>query len=127
VVQGDLQEATAQQAAGDLMRIADPPTAIVTCNDLATIGTIRGLRELGLRIPADVSVLGFDDVIGGDLMDPPLTVIRQPVFEIGCRAIDLLVHRVRSRGGPITDIALPTTLVVRASTAPPRGEIHEEV
>ena len=127
VVQGDLQEATAQQAVRDLMRVDDPPTALLTCNDLSTIGTLRGLRGLGLRVPGDVSLVGFDDVIGGDLLDPPLTVIQQPVFEIGCRAIDVLIQRIADAAGPRIDIALPTRLVVRASTASRGGPASVEV
>jgi len=127
VGQVDLQEATAQRVVGDLMRLADPPTAIIGCNDLTTIGAMRGLRELGLRIPEDVSLIGFDDVIGGDLMDPPLTVIQQPVFEIGCRAVDVLIARIDDPMAPRIDVALPTRLVVRASTASPASHARGEV
>ena len=103
------------------MRVDDPPTALLTCNDLSTIGTLRGLRGLGLRVPGDVSLVGFDDVIGGDLLDPPLTVIQQPVFEIGCRAIDVLIQRIADPAGPRIDIALPTRLVVRPRPHPAVG------
>lgn len=120
VVHGDLREDTARELAMRLMSLPNRATAIVTINDLSTIGTLLALRSLGLRVPDDVSVIGFDDVLGAELYDPPLTVIAQPVYDIGQRAIELLAHRVANPEAPFEEVAFETRLIVRESTAPAR-------
>ena len=128
IVHGDLQENTARALVPQLMGLARPPTAVLTINDLSTIGTLRGFRDLGLRIPDDISIIGFDDVIGADLFDPPLTVITQPVFDIGQRAIELLVRRAAIPEAPLEEVVLEARLMLRGSTAPARSrESLEEV
>ena len=126
IVHGDLSEHTARALALRLMGVELPPTAVVTINDLSTIGTLHGLRELGLRVPRDVSLVGFDDMVGADLFDPPLTTIAQPAFDIGRRAVGLLARRAAEPGAPTEDVVLPTRLVIRASTAPNSISATEE-
>jgi DNA-binding LacI/PurR family transcriptional regulator len=118
IVRGDLLEQTARTLLPRLMSVERPPTALVTINDLSTIGTLHGLRDLGLRVPDDVSVVGFDDPVGGDLFDPPLTTVAQPVFTIGRQAVELLARRAAQPEAPPEELLLPTRLVVRSSTAP---------
>jgi LacI family transcriptional regulator len=81
---------------------------------------------LGLRVPADVSVVGFDDVLGAELYDPPLTVIAQPVYDIGHRAIELLTRRVAAPGAPNEEVMFATHLLIRGSTAPAWGRDKSE-
>jgi LacI family transcriptional regulator len=117
IAQGDLRESMARQLATELMARPDPPTAIVTSNDLSTIGTLQALRALAVRVPKDVSVIGFDDVLGAELYDPPLTVIAQPVYDIGQRAIELLARRVASPDTAYEEVVFDTRLIHRGSTA----------
>jgi DNA-binding LacI/PurR family transcriptional regulator len=120
ITHGDLRQETAFELTPGLMALAGPPTAIVAINDLSTIGTLLALRSLGLRVPDDVSVVGFDDVPGSTLYDPPLTTIAQPVHEIGQRAIELAARRVATPDLPYEEVVFPTRLLLRGSTGPVR-------
>lgn len=115
---GDFRVGTARTLVSDLLALAEPPTAIITVNNLATVGTLQALREAGLRVPRDVSVLGFDDLLAGEFMDPPLTAIAQPTYEVGRKAIELLARRISEPTAPIEDVVLKTELLVRGSTGP---------
>jgi LacI family transcriptional regulator len=121
IAHGDLRQETARDLTPRLMVLEDPPTAVVTINDLSTIGALLALRSLGLRVPQDVSIVGFDDVPGSVLYDPPLTTVAQPVHEIGQRAIELVARRVASPDVPFEEVVFGTHLLVRGSTAPARG------
>lgn len=99
---------------------ADPrPTAVVCGNDQVAMGALRVLREAGIRVPDEMSLIGFDDMEGSALTEPPLTTIRQPVFDIGFRATELLIQQIESGQRVEQRILLPTELVVRATVAPP--------
>jgi LacI family transcriptional regulator len=105
-------------SARDLLGIPDRPTAIFAANDVSAIATIDAAVELGMRIPSDLSVVGFDNVPESVLSSPPLTTIRQPIREMGQRAMDLLVRLIRGEPADATHITLATSLVVRQSTGP---------
>jgi DNA-binding LacI/PurR family transcriptional regulator len=98
-----------------------PFTALFAFNDISAIGAIRALQEVGLRVPEDVSVLGFDDIYAAAFHNPALTTIRQPLFEMGKLAAQTLLKRL-SRKETDDEIPLSITaepqLVVRDSTAP---------
>ena len=98
----------------------DPPTAIFACSDDTALGALRALREAGLSVPGDVSLVGFDDLPVAAWTDPPLTTVRQPLVEMGASAVEL-VHRARTASGHTLRTELATSLVVRESTAPPRS------
>ncbi|MEV0384771.1 LacI family DNA-binding transcriptional regulator [Nonomuraea sp. NPDC050643] len=102
-----------------LLRLPDPPTAIFTCNDGQAMGVYRAAHQLGLRVPADLSVVGFDDLPPARWMTPPLTTIRQPLAEMAAAATTMLLQL--AQGEPLTRprIELGVELVVRESTAPP--------
>jgi DNA-binding LacI/PurR family transcriptional regulator len=97
-----------------------PITAIFAHSDLMAIGAIRRLRSEGLRVPDDVSVIGYDDLPVAAFVDPPLTTVHQPMREVGALAADILLDRIagldRDRGPHL----LPASLVVRQSAARPR-------
>jgi DNA-binding LacI/PurR family transcriptional regulator len=101
--------------------IAERPTAVVCYNDLVAVGLCRALQELGLRVPEDVSVVGYDDIPLCEYLAVPLTTVRVPMHEMGATAARLLLRHLDARG-PLepTRVALEAGLVVRASTAPPR-------
>ena len=93
------------------------PTAILAMSDAIAIGAIRGLRDRGLSIPADVSVVGFDDIELAEMTDPPLTTVHQPIRGKGEEAARLLLSVLAGGREPAGHRRLATRLVVRASTA----------
>jgi LacI family transcriptional regulator/LacI family repressor for deo operon, udp, cdd, tsx, nupC, and nupG len=95
------------------------PTAVSCYNDLVAVGLMRALRELGLRVPDDVSVVGFDDIPLAEYLDVPLTSVRVPTFKMGTIAADMLITHVESKTAvPVQRAYLEAQLVVRASTRP---------
>jgi DNA-binding LacI/PurR family transcriptional regulator len=104
-----------------LMKEADRPTALFTLNNVTTIHALQAVRSMQLRLPADLAMIGFDDLELAPLLDTPLTAVRQPALELGRSAARMLfdmIHRAREVG---TDtkverrIVLPTELILRAS------------
>jgi LacI family transcriptional regulator len=97
-------------------------TAIIAANDLLAIGCYDVLAERGMRCPEDISIVGFNDMPLVDRLQPPLTTVRVPQREIGMAAADLLLERLAEDEGPVREILLEPTLVVRASTRPPANQ-----
>lgn len=108
--------------ARELLDRPDPPTAIFTGNDLQALGVYEAARERGVRIPDDLSVVGFDDLAFVQWIGPPMTTVRQPLMQMGATAADLVLGLSLGRSPEHERIELPTTLVVRQSTAPPRPD-----
>ncbi len=99
-----------------LLALADCPTALFAANNFIAIGMMKALYESGLRIPEDMSVVGFDDLPPGLLVQPFLTVAAQPAYEMGYRATKLLLERIANAGEPARqEIVLSTPLVIRQS------------
>jgi DNA-binding LacI/PurR family transcriptional regulator len=97
------------------------PTAIFCCDLTMTTQTIKVIQQNGLRIPEDISVVGFDDAPFAALMSPPMTLVRQPVFQMGRRAATKLIDHLQASTGKLSGTEhLPTQLIVRQSTAKPR-------
>jgi LacI family transcriptional regulator len=92
------------------------PTAIFAANNFIAIGVLHALEELGLRVPDDVAVVGFDDLPRAMVTFPFLTVASQPAFEMGRRAVAVLLDRIANPAGPARDVVLPTELVIRRSS-----------
>lgn len=119
---GNFKESGGYQAAKELLAIKPRPTAIFSVNNLMTIGTLQAIHEQGLRIPKDISVVGFDDMPWLPLLTPPLTVVSQPVYEIGRVAAEILFRRIYlGPEEPVQEIILQPEFIVRGSTAPPSG------
>ena len=95
--------------------LAARPTALFTASNFMTLGAMRSIRAAGLAIPADVALIGFDDLDWTTLVDPPLTVVAQPVAELGRVAAELLVGRLEGDTAPARRVRLRTSLVVRES------------
>jgi LacI family transcriptional regulator len=112
---GGSTQAEAYDAARKLWEQGRPPSAVFTANNFMTIGTLLALRDLGLRIPADVALVGFDDLDWTTLIDPPLSVVRQPVDRIGRVAGERLLARLRGDRSRPKRVRLPTELVIRKS------------
>jgi LacI family transcriptional regulator len=111
----------AADAARSLLIRPDPPTAVFAANDLSAIATIEAAKEFGLRVPADLSVVGFDNVPESALCMPPLTTVDQPIREMGRRAVESLVGLIRGEQPERRHITLETRLVVRQSSLPIDG------
>lgn len=93
-------------------------SALFAQNDRMAVGALRALRDGGIAVPEDVSVIGFDDMPLASYFDPPLTTMRQEVYEQGQRAVQMLVHRLDDPETPCQQVRLPAELVIRHSTAP---------
>ncbi len=103
----------------DLLSRTRDFTAIVAFNDLAAIGAIRALRDHGLAVPEDVSVVGFDDFAYAAYHSPSLTTVRQPLHKMGSMAARLLLDHIRGKDGFEKEVPIVPELVIRESTAPP--------
>lgn len=112
-------EASGYRAARRLLLDGEPLTAIFCANDLIALGAIRLAREIGLAVPDDLSVVGFNNIPQSELFDPPLTTVHVPQEEMGLLAAALLIDQLE--GGHIErrHVVLATELVVRGSSAPP--------
>jgi LacI family transcriptional regulator len=113
---------SADAALDALLAGPNPPTAVLCFNDVAALGALRGLRRLGVAVPGEVSVVGYDDVQFAADLAPALTTVRQPKYQLGRAAADLLLDESRP-GHQHQEILLRPTLVTRGSTAtpPPRS------
>ena len=113
---GDFKQASGQVLASALLDLRRPPTALFVCNNLMTVGALAAIHQRGLRVPQDVAIVGFDDLPWAEALDPPLTVVRQPAYEVGRQAMELLLKRIMEPGrAPVTVRLLPE-LVARRST-----------
>jgi LacI family transcriptional regulator len=123
---GAYEESASEQPARELLTLADPPTAVFAANDLSAVTTMDVALTLGLDVPADLSVIGFDNVPESARTRPALTTIDQPIQLMGERAIEMLVELMRGGMLENTHVTLPTRLVARQSCAPPRqvGDRH---
>jgi LacI family transcriptional regulator len=113
-------------AATEILRLADPPTAIFSANNRMTLGTMCALKDLGLTCPQDVSVCGCDDFDWSELFSPRLTMIVQPSYHMGQVAVDLLLEAIKApdqqpEAGEVNRVVLDAELRVGESTAPPAG------
>ncbi|MFC7406846.1 LacI family DNA-binding transcriptional regulator [Georgenia alba] len=107
-------------AVRELLALSEPPTAIFAANDLSALRTIEVARDLGLRVPQDLSVVGFDNVPETAASTPPLTTVAQPLHDIGTGAVQLLIEMLAGRELKTPHRHLPARLVVRDSTSGPR-------
>ncbi|TIV68673.1 MAG: LacI family transcriptional regulator [Mesorhizobium sp.] len=121
VVDSDYHFAGGRLAMERLLEQAPEITAVFACNDLMAMGAITALRSRGLRVPDDMSLIGFDDIPYAVTTWPPLTTIAQPVEKIGTRAVSLLLERVVEPEAPSRREVLTPVLVERESCTPLRG------
>jgi LacI family transcriptional regulator len=119
IISGDFDVGSCQQAVEQVLRHRARPTAIFTANYVATLGAIKAIRNLGLEIPRDVSLLGFDDADWMAVLRPYLSVIVQPVEQIAASVWQLLTARLRTANTPPEHIRLPCSMALRDSTQSP--------
>jgi LacI family transcriptional regulator len=103
------------------MGAALAPTALFALNNFVTIGALQGLSEMGKRVPEDVALVGFDDLPAAMVVQPFLTVVAQPAYEMGRRAVDLLLGRLANPEEAPREVVLPTELIVRQSSGSRRA------
>ncbi len=120
LVTGNASTNSAMGATHMLLSLADPPTAIVAGNNMATIGAMRAIRARGLRVPEHISIVGFDDFEWADCFEPRLTLVAQPCEDIGKQAAILLMERIAAPDGARRTLCLDTRLIVRDSCARPQ-------
>ncbi len=120
---GEFSEASGYSMTRQILEARPRPTAIFAANNFIAFGAMRALHEAGMGVPDDTSMVVFDDLPPGWVLDPFFTVVSQPAYEIGTRAAQLLLERLDGKApeGP-RSIILPSELVARHSTAPPRHE-----
>jgi LacI family transcriptional regulator len=117
IVRGDFHYRGGYVAEQQLLNFTDPPTPIFAFNDLMAVGAIAAAQKLGLRVPEDLSVIGFDDIDLTPYMFPPLTTVAQPKHQMGVLATNLLFKRIQERDLSSRVHTLDVSLIVRQSTA----------
>ncbi len=119
IVRGDNRPAGGLKAMQQLLALAAPPTAVFCYNDATALGAMRAAHAAGLRIPQDLSIVGFDDIDLAPFLEPPLTTVAQAKREMGALAVQMVLDLLNDKS--VQDCILPSRLVIRESTAPPAG------
>ena len=116
VAEGDLTRGGGYQAALQLLDLPHPPTAIIGANDLTAAGAMRAVRERGLIVGRDIAIAGYDGTDDSEHMQPPLTTLKQPVYEIARRLVKMLLARIDGKELLEPQLVLQPELIVREST-----------
>jgi LacI family transcriptional regulator len=115
IMRGDFHPGSGWTVTRTLLNVPDPPTAIFACNDMMAIGALRAASECGRRVPADLAIVGFDNIELAAYTTPPLTTIGQPIQNMGRIAAKLIIERIKDRTLPPRCETLPAALVIRDS------------
>lgn len=119
VCEGDFMQPQGYLGAQQLLSLSEPPTAIFASNDMMAFGVMEVARERGLRLPGDLSIIGFDDIPQAAHVHPALTTVRQPLEEMGRSAARLLLKYIAQPNAEVERIELPTEFVIRESCQAP--------
>lgn len=112
---GDFMQESGRVLTAALLDLPDPPTALFVCNGLMTVGALEEIAARGLKIPREIAIVGFDELPLASVFNPPLTLVRQPAYEVGKCAAELLLKRLEDGNRPATSLKLLPELVVRKS------------
>jgi LacI family transcriptional regulator len=115
IVGGDFEQASGYNGAKNLMSLPERPTAIFASNDMMAFGVMNAVRDMGLKIPGDISVIGFDDIFQAGQTRPGLTTVHQPLEQMGRTATKMLIRMMKEKEINAQKIELPTQLIVRDS------------
>ncbi len=118
---GDAHQASGYRCALELLSLAPPITALFVANNLMTLGALDAIHECGARVPDQLSLIGFDDMPLAAYLQPPLTTVAQPTYQLGQKAAELLFDRIERPDKPVEVVRLKTSLVVRRSTCELNG------
>jgi len=113
--EGNFMQPSGYAGARELLALPQRPTAIFASNDVSAFGVMEAARDCGLRIPEDISIVGFDDIPQASHVNPTLTTVRQPLEQMGRLATRMLLERIRDRARPAERVELPTELIIRGS------------
>lgn len=116
LINTDLHFESGHRAMKALLAQPDRPTAVFAVSDTLAIGALRSIREAGLTVPQDVAVVGFDNIPFASMMNPSLTTVSQPMYEIGCEAARMLIKRITNPQEKVESIELDFELIIREST-----------
>jgi len=120
VREGDFFQPDGFAGAQALLALPQPPSAIFASNDVSAFGVMEAVRDAGKRLPDDMSIVGFDDIPQAAQVNPTLTTVRQPLEQMGRTAARMLLEIIGNEARPAARVELPTELIVRASTRPPK-------
>lgn len=112
---GDFKQMSGHTLAHELLSLGEPPSALFVCNGLMMIGALEAIAARGLRIPKQVAIVGYDELPLASVFNPPLTVVKQPAYEVGKCAAELLLKRLQDPKHPPTSLKLLPELIVRKS------------
>jgi LacI family transcriptional regulator len=119
ILEGDYQQRTAYELTRRLLDTPiDRPTAIFASNDHSAFGAMDAVRDVGLQMPYDISIVGFDDIPQASIVYPKLTTVRQPLEQMGSVAVKMLLAQIEDRSLPPQRVVLATQLIIRDSSAP---------
>ena len=127
LVSGSFRESGGYEAMRILLELSDPPTAVFVVNDLAALGALHAIADVGLRVPDDISVVGFNGVFQATYVTPLLTTMQVPHRDMGARAVERLLAIIIDGVWPERPLLLPVALVERASSGPPRSRERRDV
>jgi len=117
IIEENLRISGGEAAADKILNLPSLPTAVITSSDLMAIGFIRRIKERGLNVPSDISVIGFNDIYLATFIEPPLTTIGVPRYQIGKLAWKLMNHFIKSKNKKGKEEVVETSLVIRETTA----------
>ncbi|MDP4186449.1 MAG: LacI family DNA-binding transcriptional regulator [Bacteroidota bacterium] len=112
---GDSSHESGVKLCEELLNLSAPPDALFTGNNLITLGALETIHKKQLNIPQDIAIIGFDDMYWAISLNPPLTAVRQPAYEIGKRAAEQLIQRINDPTRPTVNMILKTELMIRSS------------
>jgi len=115
IVFGDSKRDSGKNIVKELFALENPPTALFTGNNLITLGALEQIHKMNLKIPDDVAIIGFDDMPWSNSLNPPLTAISQPGYEIGKRAANMMINRIMNPERATAQVILKTKLIKRKS------------
>ncbi|MCY9665812.1 LacI family transcriptional regulator [Paenibacillus alginolyticus] len=117
VIQNNVTYNDGMLASEQLLKVPSPPTAIFASTEALAIGAIKRVRELGLRLPEDISIVGFDNTMFGQMFDPQITTIAQPIYDMGQKVMELLIEEINEPKKVKQRIVMTPELVVGGTTA----------
>ena len=112
---GDSKHRSGKELTHELLDMKKPPTALFTGNNLITLGALETIHNLGLKIPEEIAIIGFDDMPWSISLNPPLSAVSQPGYDIGKRAAEMLFHRIDDPESAFARVVLSTKLIIRSS------------
>ena len=125
ILESDFSSTGGYRAAAQLLDGGQPPSAIFAGNDMMGIGVLRAAAERNIRVPSELSVIGFDDILMSRYVYPALTTVGQSILQLGETAAELLLRRIACRELPVDQRIVTPNIVLRESTAPLGGAFAE--